>query len=391
MVNSAASRLVLAPFSEQLVTDAARETLREAGGRVSCGFVFASADYQPHLEDFLELVQLHGHVPLVAGCSASGVIGTGVEAEQQTGFSLLFLNLPHTKITAFEFGLDDIESEDGAAGWQRRSGLKPSDVDAWFVLADPFTIAVDRWLHQWNEAYPRVPTMGGLASGGAGAEDVFIFHNHNRVESGAIAIALKGGVRVTPVVSQGCTPIGEPLLITGADNNVMLTLGSKPAYEALSEAFGTLPDSVKERAQGNLFAGLATNEYVDDFKRGDFLIRNIIGANPDTGAVAIGDYPRVGQTMQYQLRDRTAADEDLHQRLDAAHGNGSRPFASLIFCCNGRGKNLFGRANHDAGAMAKTFGSIPATGLFCNGEIGPIGGKNFVHGYTASIALLADA
>src|SRR5437588_581120 len=156
MVNSAASRLVLAPFSEQLITDASHETLREAGGNVSCAFVFASADYQPHLEDFLELVQLHGHVPLIVGCSSSGV----------------------------------------------------------------------------------------LASGGQSAEDVFIFHDHKRVETGALALAMKGGVRITPVVSQGCTPIGEPLLITGADNNVMLTLGSKPAYEALSEAFGTLPDAV---------------------------------------------------------------------------------------------------------------------------------------------------
>lgn len=390
MTNSAASRLVLAPFDEQIVAEAARETLRAAGGHVSCAFVFASSDYQPHLEDFLELVQLHGHVPLIVGCSASGVIGTAVEAEQQSGFSLLFLHLPNTKLTAFEFGGEDIESEDGPAGWQRRSGLKIEDVDAWFVLANPFSIPVDRWLHQWNDAYPKVPTIGGLASGGEGAEDVFIFHDHRRVESGAIALALQGGVRVTAVVSQGCTPIGEPLLITGADNNVILSLGSKPAYEALSEAFASLPDSVKERAQGNLFAGLATSEYLDDFKRGDFLIRNIIGANPDTGAVAIGDYPRVGQTMQYQLRDRTAADDDLRERLVDASG-AKPPFASLVFCCNGRGKNLFGKANHDAAALAKMFGSIPATGLFCNGEIGPVGAKNFVHGYTASIALLADA
>ena len=391
MANTAASHIVLAPFSEELVAGAARETLRAAGGRVSCAFVFASADYQPHIEDFLEVIQLHGHVPLIVGGSASGVIGTGVEAEHKSGFSLLFLNLPDTKLTAFEFGEDDIEAEGGPDGWHRRSGVNPGEVDAWFVLANPYRIAVDRWLHQWNDAYPRVPAIGGLASGADNAEDVFIFHDHKRVEAGGIALALRGGVRVTPVVSQGCTPIGEPLLITGADSNVILSLGSKPAYEALSEAFATLSDSVKERAQGNLFAGLATTEYVDDFKRGDFLIRNIIGANPDTGAVAIGDYPRVGQTMQYQLRDRAAADEDLHQRLDDAHGDGARPFASLVFCCNGRGKNLFGMANHDTAALAKIFGPIPAGGLFCNGEIGPIGGKNFVHGYTASIALLADA
>jgi small ligand-binding sensory domain FIST len=391
MTNSAASRVVLAEFSEETVIEAARETLGEIGGQVSCALVFASADYREHIEDFLELIQLHGHVPLVVGCSGSGLIGTSREAEQGTGFSMLFLHLPNTKLTPFEFGQNHIEASTGPEYWHVESGVGPGAVDAWLVVADPLSIAADRWIDEWNRAYLDVPCLGGLASGGPRGDDVFVFRDHKLIDGGGIALALKGGVRVHPVVSQGCTPIGEPFTITNAEQNVVLALGSKPAYQVLSDAFESLPDPVKRHAQGNLFAGLATSEYIEEFKRGDFLIRNILGANPETGAVAIGAYPRVGQTMQYQLRDRNAADSDLDQLLSSARKQGVQPFASLLFCCSGRGKNLFGVPNHDALAVSLKFGRIPAAGFFCNGEIGPIGGTNFIHGYTASIALLAGA
>jgi small ligand-binding sensory domain FIST len=391
MANSAASRLVSGPYAETTVRDAARECLREVGGSVTCVFAFVSADFRPHLEEFLELVQVHGHAPLVVGCSASGLIGTGVEVEHAPGFSLLFFHLPDTVVTPFTLRKSQVEESSGPDYWNRRTGLAAGEVDAWLLLADPVNFSVERWLIEWNKAYPKVPCIGGLCSGGALGDDIFIFQNRKVIEDGSVALALKGGVRLHPLLSQGCTPIGHPLAVTGAAKNTLLALGGKPAYEVLASAFESLSDEEKRRAQGNLFAGLATSEYLDDFKRGDFLIRNILGADAETGAVTIAAYPRVGQTLQYQLRDRRSAGEDLQQRLTALRRQGVEPFASLMFSCTGRGKNLFGTANHDAGALDRNFAAMPGAGFFCNGEIGPVGPTNFVHGYTVSLALFANA
>ncbi|MDB6156159.1 MAG: hypothetical protein JWL90_4612 [Chthoniobacteraceae bacterium] len=385
MPNSAASRLVLGHYSEQVVIETARETLRAAGGHVSCGFVFASADYRPHLADFLELIQLHGHVPILAGCSGVGLVGTGAEAEGATGFSLLLLDLPETELHTVELTAADTENSTATPDyWHRITGVR--DVDAWTVLADPTAFPVEPWLNEWNAAYPGVASIGGISSGGKRGDDIFLMRDRHIIE-GAVAIGYKGGVRIETLVSQGCRPIGEPFTITGAEQNFVLSLGSRPAYEILQETFEALPDSDKELAQGNIFAGLAVSEYVDEFKTGDFLVRNLLGADPEHGVLALGAYPRVGQTLQFQLRDRRSADTELRH---LAAQKEIRPFASLLFPCSGRGKHLFGTANHDAEVLRETFGSHPSAGFFCNGEIGPVGGKNFVHGYTASAALFAN-
>jgi small ligand-binding sensory domain FIST len=385
MTSAAASRLVLARYSEEEVTTAATEALREAGGRVSCAFVFASADYRSHLPDFLELIQLHGHVPTIIGSSGTGLIGTGAETERATGFSLLFLNLPDTEIIPCEFSRIDSDIEDEETSLGEAGG----QADAWITILDPLSVPVDPWLDQWNDAFPGVPCLGGLASGGPRGYDIFLMHNREIIEGG-VALGFRGGVRIDTIVSQGCRPIGEPLTITGAEENFVTTLGSRPAYEALEKAFAMLPEKDKPNARGNLFAGIATSEYVDEFKTGDFLVRNILGADVNQGVLALGAFPRVGQTLQFQLRDRASADADLQRLTAAAAQSGADPFASLVFACNGRGRNLFGVPNHDAAALAAQFGKHPSAGIFCNGEIGPVGGRNFVHGYTASIALFSQ-
>jgi small ligand-binding sensory domain FIST len=194
-------------------------------------------------------------------------------------------------------------------------------------------------------------------------------------------------VKIRTLVSQGCRPIGEALPVTGVEENVIQSLGSRPAWRILDDAFQSLSNAEKAGAKGNLFAGLAMTEYRDEFHRGDFLIRSILGADEQSGSVSVAAFPRVGQTVQYQLRDAVAADEDLTRLAGAIRSRGVNPFASLVFSCGGRGRGLFGAPSHDAGALAATFGKHPSAGFFCNGEIGPVGGKNFVHGYTVSAAL----
>lgn len=389
MPNSAASRLTLKPYSEAAVVQAARSALYEVGGKVSVGFVFASADYHENLPDFLELLQLHGHIPLLVGCSGSGAIGTDREAEGSTGFSLLLLNLPETTIHTCELTAAEAESATSAQDWHRLSKVKPSEVDAWIAFCDPFGFPVEPWLDGWQAAYPGVPVIGGLSSGPGGENDgVFVIRDRTTLEPGsAMLVGIKGGVTVRTLLSQGCRPIGEPLTVTGTNGNLVLGLGGKPAYTALAEAFESLDDREKARAQGNLFAGLASSEYIQEFKQGDFLIRAILGADASSGAVALGAYPRVGQTLQWQVRDRITADTALRETLLHERSHKPPPFASLVFACNGRGRDLFGAPNHDAHALSQIIGSIPSAGCFCNGEIGPIGNTSYVHGYSVSMAL----
>jgi small ligand-binding sensory domain FIST len=248
----------------------------------------------------------------------------------------------------------------------------------------------DRLLHILSDAYPGKPVVGGLASGDPRVRRTHLFLNERVYGEGAIAVALGGAYTVRTVVSQGCEPIGEAWTITGAEGHIIETIGQKPAYKVLVETLRALPPAMQWRAQRNVFVGLAMDEYRDEFRRGDFLIRNLMGADPERGALAVGAYPRVGQTVQFQLRDPQAADEDLRQLLASAKeelGDGS-PVGALLCVCNGRGTGLFGKPDHDATLLAETFGEMPVAGLFCNGEIGPVGQRNFLHGYTASIALI---
>ena len=382
MTNSAASNLVLAPFSEPIVIQAARDCLARIGGHASCAFVFCSADYRPALPDFLELIQLHAHAPLVAGCTGSGLIGTGREAEGESGFSLLLMNLPRTALCSLALSPDAtaVSVEDPEQIIQQR------DIDAWITLANPLTFPIEEWLDDWNAKYPGVPCLGGLASGTEGGESFFLWRNRELIE-GAVAIGFRGGIRIKTLVSQGCRPVGQPLPITGAEQNFVLSLGSRPAYQVLEETFSALSENDKMLARGNLFVGLAMSEYVDEFATGDFLVRNLLGADPQHGAVAIGARPRVGQTLQFQLRDRRSADMELRTLVTERAADGAKPFASLLFACTGRGRNLFGQSDHDAALLAEKFGTISSAGFFCNGEIGPVAGRNFVHGYTATAAL----
>ncbi len=386
MESCGGSRLVLGGFQESAIITAAEEALSECGGQPTCGFLFLSANWLPQINEVLDLVRLHGRVPLLIGCVGGGLIGAGREAEGAAGMSLLLVRLAEVKLTPVLISNEQIEESTGPAYWQMESGIGPDEVDAWIVLANPFAPELERWLNEWNVAFPDAPSIGGLSSGLSGGGDRSLILDGELTDAAVLALAVKGG-KLKTIVSQGCKPVGEPFTITQADENLVYALGSRPAYQVLSDTFKALSDDEKERARGNLFAGLAASEYVSDLKRGDFLVRNLLGADPQTGAIAIGARARTGQTLQYQLRDKMTAHADLVELAKICELEGCRPFASLVFSCNGRGERFFGIPNHDAATLAEVFGPVPSAGFFCNGEIGPIGRASYLHGYTASVAL----
>jgi small ligand-binding sensory domain FIST len=386
MTACAGSGLVLGEYRESAVIAAAQQALAECGEQPSCGFLFVSASWLSQINEVLDLVRLHGRIPLLVGTVGAGLIGRRQEAEGAAGMSLLLVRLGETKLTPVLISTEQIEESTGPGYWQMETGIGPDEVDSWIVLANPFAPDLERWLTEWNIAFPNAPSIGGLASGGREAGEHLLLLDGKAHDVAVLALAVKGG-KIRTIVSQGCKPVGEPFTITQAEENLVYALGSRPAYQVLSETFDRLSDDEKERARGNLFAGLAASEYITDLKRGDFLVRNLLGADPQTGAIAIGARARTGQTLQYQLRDKITAHADLVELAKINGLKGCEPFASLLFSCNGRGQGFFGVPNHDAATLADIFGPVPSAGFFCNGEIGPIGNASYLHGYTASVAL----
>lgn len=254
------------------------------------------------------------------------------------------------------------------------------------LLADPFSYPVDAALAHWASRWPEVSVLGGLSSGAPmpGGNTVIVDGGVHR--DGAAALVLGGSATVTHVVSQGCRPIGQPYIITEAEGNVVRSLGGLPPFERLQRTFATLDPSEQRLVQRGLHIGRVTDERKIEFDRGDFLIRGVLGADRSTGSIAIGDEAPVGATVQFHVRDAVTADEDLRAALDQS----SAAQGALLFTCNGRGTHLFETPHHDAAVLAE-HASPEVGGMFCAGEIGPVGKRSYVHGFTASIALFADS
>jgi small ligand-binding sensory domain FIST len=231
-----------------------------------------------------------------------------------------------------------------------------------------------------------------MASGSWGPGKNRLLLGKQVLDHGALALLVSGAVAVRNVVSQGCRPIGRPFVVTKAERNVIQELGGVPALVQLQQLFATLAPEEQQLARGGLHVGQVINEYQETFGRGDFLVRNVQGVDPQSGAIAIGDWVRVGQTVQFHVRDAATAHEDFDLLLAAAKGgNAARSTGALVFTCNGRGTRLFDAPHHDAAAVESHWPGIPTAGFFAQGEIGPVGGKNFLHGFTASVALFGPA
>ena len=367
-------------------TGASPSTRPSTASRANPDIAFVFASYH-HAERYPEIVgAIHERLDprLLAGCSGQAVITTGREIEGGPGLTILSLSLPGAELTLKRVSAEDLDAETPLVDHL----LPPDDVNAWVLLSDPFTIDSEKLVAALAEVYPGTPILGGMASAFPGGRSAYLFEGGNLAPGGALLLAIGGGWTVHPVVSQGAAPIGESWTITEADRNIVVAIGGRPALDVLMETLRALPPDVQERAGRNLLCGLAMDEYADELGRGDFLIRNLLGVDRERGAVAINDNVRVGQTLQFQLRDAEAATEELNALLDKAReAMGGEPAGGLLCACNGRGQGMFGAPDHDAAAVADRLGPVPIAGLFCNGEIGPVGGTPFVHGFTASLAL----
>lgn len=348
------------------------------GGVVDLAVVFATPDHVPEIEDVLTATRTRLDPGVVIGGVAQGIVGPHEEHEQGPAVSVWCASFGGGQ--AIGFRSRAIRREEGGmvvSGWP---DTHPDDVT--LVLADPLSYPAPDVVRRMGEDRPGHVLVGGLVTGGQQASRLLL--NRTVHTDGAVGAVLRD-VDVDVLVSQGCRPVGEPLTVTRAERNVILELAGTRAADRLRQIFHDADPRDQDLLRAGLHIGIVADEYREDFETGDFLIRSVLGADPETGGIAVGDLVPVGTTVQFQVRDAASADADLTTRL-----TGQRPAeGALLFTCNGRGLNLFGEPHHDVRAVESSLDAA-VSGAFCAGEIGPVAGRPFLHGFTASMALFRD-
>lgn len=380
-------------FDESGLARWAEDLREQLNGPVSLGLVFTTPQFFPHAETLLEILRVHGRIPVLTGCSSQSLIVGGQEVEEAAGLTLGLYSLPGAEFEACHFTQRQVEEANGPGYWHLETNVDAEQTRGWLTFLDPFHMDLEGWLRSWNEAYAPAPVVGGLASGELQTQQTQVYLNGEVFEEGGVAVSVSGAVKLVGVISQGCTPIGDTWTLTRVERNLIRQIANRPAYQVLADTVENLSPEERRRARGNLFIGLAINEYREEFRRGDFLVRNLLDVDPQSGVLAVGALPRPGQTIQFQRRDAGAAQEDMETLFRRVREElaGATIYGGCLCTCNGRGKQLFDQPHHDAQMVQQYFGPLGLTGFFGHGEIGPVGGSSFLHGYTASLALFVQA
>ena len=358
------------PDSASAVGEVIGEILEAVGPSPDLAVLFVSAAHREAVGEMADAVHQVLAPAALVGATAVSVIGGPLEVEERPAVSLWAA--AHCPVQPVR--LEAVRSHDGWA-----VGGMPADAEGTLLaVPDPFTFPSEALL----QAGPAVTVVGGLASAASRPGDNRLILNREVYDDGAVGVLLDPGIEVRTVVSQGCRPIGQPFTVTKSEGNIVTEMGGRTAVDRLRETLLGLNEDDRALVAKGLHVGVVIDEHKSEFDRGDFLIRGLIGADEQSGALAVGDAVEVGTTVQFQVRDAATADEDLRELMaDASAGS------ALVFTCNGRGTHLFDGPDHDAAVVHEALERAPVAGMFCAGELGPIGGHNFLHGFTASVVL----
>jgi small ligand-binding sensory domain FIST len=344
---------------------------------------FFSADLVSIAPQAAERLRGALHARILLGCTGEGVIGKDKEIENAPAITLVAARLPGVRLTPFSLDADDWDALGDAARFRDRVGA-PVDTRLFVMVADPFSSPMEAVLDAFNAHCAGVPMIGGMASGATQPGDSALMLNDRAFAAGAVGVAMAGDFEIDVIVSQGCRPFGPTLTITEAEENVILGLEGEPPLTHIQNLVAQLSEEDRALLKKGLFIGRAIRS--GNVGRGDFLIRSVIGVDRQSGAIGVGDYVHIGEMIQFHLRDQSTAEEDLGMLL-MPQTLYEPPAGALLFLCNGRGTRLYDHPNGDISIIQRVLGEVNLAGFFCAGEIGPIGGKNFLHGHTASMAL----
>jgi len=355
-----------------------------AGEAPSLAVLFGSRSHTDRAADVLTAVQEIVEPPALVGSIAQTIVAGSHEMEDEPAVAVWLAS----GLAAETFQLDFVHT--GSGGLITGYRFDRTAHDLHLLLPDPYTFPSSLLIDHLNTDLPGTTVVGGVVSGGQGPGDTRLFRDHDVLTSGLVGVRLPGMGGI-PIVSQGCRPIGHPYIVTGADGPLITELGGRPPLQRLRDIVEGLSPGEQELISRGLSIGIVVDEHLAAPGQGDFIIRGVHGADPSTGTIEIGDVVEVGATVQFQVRDAVGADEDLRLILERAAAElPGRPVGALLFTCNGRGRRMFGVADHDASTIAELLGGIPLAGFFAAGEIGPIAGRNALHAFTASMALFID-
>lgn len=387
-----ANALSTRPSLEAAVADVVQRAVSSLTAPADLGLVFISSAFMSEYSRLLPLLAEKLSVPVLIGCSGGGVIGTTdkgqtQELEAEPALSLTLAHLPGVNIQPFHIVAEELPDLDGPPNaWLDLVGVPSSPTPQFILLSGSFSSGINDLLQGLDFAYPGSVTVGGQASGGGMNGRIALFCNESLYREGTVGLALTGNIVLETIVAQGCRPIGKPLQVTKADRNIIIELDEQVPLVVLRDLIGSLSEADRMLAQNSLFVGVAMDEFKLALQQGDFLIRGILGVDPSAGAIAIGDRVRPGQRLQFHLRDAEASAEDLELLLQQYQDQSpSEPsaVAALMFSCLGRGEGLYGKPNFDSQLFRRYLNDIPIGGFFCGGEIGPVAGSTFLHGYTS--------
>lgn len=394
------------PSLEAALTEIAEKVKESLQQTPDLGILFIASAYVSEYPRVIPLLREKLPLPLVIGCGGGGIVGMNspeqvLEIEENTAISLSVCNLPEVEIHSFYLKGEDLPDLDSSPQkWIDLIGVSPQQQPNFIILSDPFSAKINDLLAGLDFAYPGAIKIGGLASSGSmGTPNTLFYYSDNHsgphtYNEGTIGLALSGKIVVETIVAQGCRPIGDIYQINEGERNIIISLATgdetAPPLKVLQNLISTLSEEDRELAQNSLFVGIARDEFKSELTQGDFLIRNLIGVDPRSGAIAVGDRLRPGQRIQFHLRDGRTSAEDLEMLLSQyvqQEDKLSAPVGALMFSCLGRGERLYGKPNFDSELLRRYLRDIPVGGFFCNGEIGPVGNTTFLHGYTSAFGI----
>jgi small ligand-binding sensory domain FIST len=348
--------------------------------------MFISPHFAAHAQMLSERLRQAFHPGVLIGCTAEGVIGSAHEVERSPAISLIAAHLPGAQVDSFALHDLSLRSTQHEIESFAEALASPDEPRLYILLADPFSTPVEALLEAFNTYRAGVPVIGGMASGAVQPGGNVMLLNEQRYRNGAVGVSISGAVAVDVIVSQGCRPVGQPMRVTAVQDNVILGLEGKPPLSCIQEMVDGLDDEERDLLQNGLLIGRVINALEEAPGRGDFLVRGMMGVDSKSGAVAVGDMLDEGELIQFHVRDAATAEEDLEMML-APQAFYDAPCGAFLFSCNGRGTRLYDHPDGDLSTIQRALGGVHIAGFFCAGEIGPIAGKNFLHGQTASLAL----
>ena len=382
---SAASRDPGLPVA---LEQAAAELVSALGGRPDLALVFISESHKRDYATAAAILADQLGDCCIVGCSASGVIGGGHELEGMPAVSITGAMLPGVELTARWLGAAELPApEDSPLRWQHLLGVTPPQAPAFLILADPYSFPVEALLGSLDRVYPDSVKLGGLASGMQAPGEAALYLERQTHRAGAVCLALTGDIELQALVAQGCRPIGEPLFITRCHGSQLLELDGRRPLDVLQSLYERLSAGDRELMPHSLFLGIAMRPAGTEYRQGDFLIRNLMGSDNDSGALHVSADLRENHVVQFHLRDAATSAYDLERVLGNVGAAPAQGSGALLFSCTGRGEHLYGVRDHDLNAFRHHVGDLPLGGFFCNGEIGPVGGTTFVHGYTSAFGI----